>query len=405
MNNEGARRDQRRFPRYTVQIPVLVHRHGTDVSISTADVSRNGAFLRTSERLPLRQLVQLRFRCPGVGDVEAMCMVARLVGADHPRGPGAGVDLFALSKDAKKAWEHFIAELRARDTFDDAAPAPSPGRAPTTPVPGDGAKARPDWLINQPTLAEALPRTTTPFARVSPLAVGTEAPPPPPAAPIAPSVDEHGRATAHGSVVMMRFPDVTTLRYFLTTDLERGGTFLHTPLVKEIGQKIDVVMLHPETDDEFHLEGTVIRRVLSGRAEARGLGIFFKALTPQTREQLEDFAAGGIEIVDLANVVTDRQLELEAAVAREPDSAEALEALGSYLLDEASDLGGALTALTRALVLGPSVVSIHASLARAYRRIGDTVRVRAHERVAEALLHMQDRLRVSFGVGEPPSAA
>lgn len=404
MTDQGTRRDQRRFPRYPVQIPVLVHRRGSDVTITTSDVSRHGAFLRTSERLPLRQLVQLRFRCPSVGDVDAMCMVARLVGAEHPRGPGAGVDLFALSKDAKNAWEHFIAELRARDTFLEAAAAPSGGAPmPSPPAPSSPATtAKPDWLINQATLAEVLPRTTTPFARVSALAVGTEPPPPP--APIAASVDEHGRANAHGSVVMMRFPDVGTLRYFLTTDLERGGTFLHTPLVKEIGQKIDVVMLHPETDDEFHLDGTVIRRVISGPAEARGLGIFFKALTPVTREQLEDFAAGGIEIVDLANVVTDRQVELEGAVAREPDSAEALEALGSYLLDEANDLGGALTALTRALVLGPSVVSIHASLARAYRRIGDTVRVRSHERVAEALLHMQDRLRVSFAVGDVPPA-
>ncbi|MBI1948794.1 MAG: PilZ domain-containing protein [Deltaproteobacteria bacterium] len=398
------RRDQRRFPRYAVQIPVLVHRRGSDVTITTADVSRHGAFLHTTERLPLRQLVQLRFRCPGVGDVEAMCMVARLVGAEHPRGPGAGVDLFALSKDAKKAWEHFIAELRAHDTFHDATIATVPGSAPPLPVSGQGAKGHPDWLINRPILAEALPRTSTPFARVSALSVGTEAAPAPPPAAIAPSVDEHGRATTHGSVVMMRFPDVSTLRYFLTTDLERGGTFLHTPLVKDVGQKIDVVMLHPETDDEFHLEGTVIRRVISGPDDTRGLGIFFKALTTATREQLEDFAAGGIEVVDLANVVTDRQLELELAVAREPDSAEALEALGSYLLDEANDLGGALTALTRALLLGPSVVSIHASLARAYRKIGDTVRVRAHERVAEALLHMQDRLRVSFGVGEPPPA-
>lgn len=378
MDSTSTRRDQRRFPRYTTEIPVLLHRRGADLTVTTADVSRHGAFLRTTEHLPLRQLVQVRFRCPGVGDVEAMCMVARLVGADHPRGPGAGVDMFALSKEAKNAWERFIAELRARDTF---------ASVPAAPVVG-------------------LPRTSTPFARVLPQAVGTEAPPAPPSgAPVAASVDEHGRAQAPGSVVMMRFPDVTTLRYFLATDLERGGTFLYTPLVKEVGQKVDVVMLHPETDDEFHLEGTVIRRVISGPPEGRGLGIFFKALTPALREQLEDFAAGGIEVVDLANVVTDRQLELEAAVAREPDSAEALEALGSYLLDEANDLGGALTALTRALVLGPSVVSIHASLARAYRKIGDHVRVRAHERVAEALLHMQDRLRVSFGVGEPPSVA
>lgn len=398
MSPPAGRREQRRFPRYHVQIPVLVHRRGVDTTLVTYDVSRHGAFIRTREPLHARQLVQLRFRCPGVGDVEAMCMVARVVGSEHPNGAGVGVDLFALSKVAKNAWERFIAELRAKETFHDA-PATT---ATPPPSPSPSASAAPAWLDNQPTLAEALPRSITPFARVLPLAIGTEQPPPaPPEAPtIGHALDEHGRAIAPGSIVMMRFPDVRALRYFLTTDLERGGTFLHTPLVKEVGQKIDVVMLHPETDDEFRLDGTVIRRVIAGPDEGRGLGIFFKALTPKDREQLEDFAAGGIEIVDLANVVTDRQLELEAAVAREPDSAEALEGLGTYLLDEANDLGGALTALTRALVLGPSQVSIHAALARAYRRIGDQVKVRAHERVAEALLLMQDRMRVSFGVGD-----
>lgn len=386
MSPPGPKRDQRRFPRYATQIPVLLHRHGVDSTVTTGDVSRHGAFLRTSDVLPPRQLVQLRFRCPGIGDVDAMCMVARVVGGEHPRGPGIGVDLFALSKEAKNTWERFIVELRAREELGGAAAAPAATAAPAAGMP-------------------LLPRTVTPFGRVSPLAIGTAAPPPPPKAPaVGPALDEHGRARSAGSVVMMRFPDTAALRVFLTTDLERGGTFLHTPLVKDVGQKIDVVMVHPETDDEFHLEGTVIRRVITGPAEARGLGIFFKALTPEVRERLEDFAMGGVEIVDLASIVTDRQLELEAAVAREPDNPEALEALGSYLLDEANDLGGALTALTRALVLGPSVLSIHASLARAYRRIDDMVKVRAHERVAEALMLMQDKLRVRFGVEDAPPA-
>lgn len=390
----SPQKDQRRFPRYATQIPVLLHRHGTDSTVLTGDVSRHGAFLRTSERLPARQLVQLRFRCAGFGDVDAMCMVARVVPAEHPRGPGIGVDLFALSKEAKKTWERFIAELRTRDELGGAA---GPSTATPSPAPAVSSGGFPPGEL-------VLPRTATPFGRVSPLALGTVAPPPPPKPTLAPALDEHGRASAPGSVVMMRYPDTAALRVFLSTDLERGGTFLHTPLVKEVGQKIDVVMVHPETDDEFHLEGTVIRRLISGPAEGRGLGIFFKALTPEVREHLEDFVMGGVEIVDLAAVVTDRQLELEAAVAREPDSAEALEALGSYLLDEANDLGGALTALTRALVLGPSVVSIHASLARAYRRIGDMVKVRAHERVAEALLLMQDKMRVRFGVDDAPHA-
>jgi hypothetical protein len=140
--------------------------------------------------------------------------------------------------------------------------------------------------------------------------------------------------------------------------------------------------------------------VLTGPVDQRGLGIFFRALAPEREVHLQDFVEGGIEIVELGTPVTQMQLDLEAAVAREPDSAEALEALGVYLLDDEGDLGGALTALTRALVLGPSVVSIHASLARAYRKIGDTVKVRSHERVAESLMLMQERMKVRLGVGE-----
>ena len=73
-------------------------------------------------------------------------------------------------------------------------------------------------------------------------------------------------------------------------------------------------------------------------------------------------------------------------------------------MNEAAHNLAPLEAGTRALVLGPSVVSIHASLARAYRRIGDMVKVRAHERVAEALLLMQDKMRVRFGVDDAPHA-
>jgi hypothetical protein len=143
----------------------------------------------------------------------------------------------------------------------------------------------------------------------------------------------------------------------------------------------------------------VVRRVVSGPVEQRGLGIFFRAVSPERERQLLEFIERGEDVIDLDDPVSERQLDLEAAVDREPDSAEALEALGTFLLDEEDDLGAALTALTRALVLSPSNLAIHASLARAYRKIGDGVRVRAHERVAAALMAVQDRLKVRLGVG------
>jgi Tfp pilus assembly protein PilZ len=427
MSPDAGGRDKRRFPRFDVSIPVIQRRKGGDVTLRTVDVSRHGAFVRLDPPLPLRQLVQLRFRLPELGDVDAMCMVARSLGRDHPRGPGVGVDFFALSKEAKNTWERFITNVKTGALESDQAFTPTGPTLvqgyplfPSAPPQTSGsasvrasapeiplAHAPPSWL-----------ETTAPLATASAPAAGargpvtsmmaalqlTPEPVPPPralATPPPPPVDDGPpSAPNEGAVVMLRVPDRESLRALVQRDIARGGMFLKTPLVKEVGEKIAVVIVHPETDEEFHLDGTVVRRVLTGPPDQRGLGIFFRALAPEREAHLHDFVDGGFEVVELGTPVTQMQLDLEAAVAREPDSAEALEALGVYLLDDEGDLGGALTALTRALVLGPSVVSIHASLARAYRKIGDTVKVRSHERVAESLMLMQERMKVRLGVGE-----
>lgn len=437
-------RERRRFPRFEVQVPVVMRRKNGEERLVTCDVSRHGAFIRTERPAPLRQLVQLRFLLPGIGDVEAMCMVARWLDGRSPPGPGMGIDFFALSKEAKGRWERFLGELRARAipvAADEprgssrvSAMPPSLG-VPLPPEPS-APPGMPEWMAptsvtgavtmrpargardgNAPAAKHGKPETLeelerhgelpTPDAPLRPWspprsnAEGGAGPPPrlvvPPPPP--PDDDEPMRIDVHGSVFILKLADRAALRAFVEQELERGGFFLRTHLVRELGDRIDVVLVHPETDEELHIEGTVVRRVIAGPLETRGLGVFLKALSSDSKRKLDAFVENGGEVVELEQVVSERQLELEAAVAREPDSAEALEALGTYLLDEEGDLGGALTALTRALVLGPGVISIHASLARAYRRIGDQVKVRAHERVAEALMLFQDKLKVRMGVG------
>jgi hypothetical protein len=448
-----AGRDRRRFPRYDVAVKVIVRKKTGDIQLVTADVSRHGAFIKSDTPVPIRQLVQVRFRLPE-GECDAMCMVARWLGPDSPRGSGMGVDFFALSKDAKNLWERFIQELRARDAGQPFQPMstgsftsapsiatgvalPSTHGVPLPPPPSEpesiGDNGLPSWMspstvtgqphtrrnsnsyppsppplpgqtlvagpapssaLAPPTWPPQLAQASTPLHEIAPL--GARRPPPPPNdddLPVVSGKDE-------GDIVMMRFPDRDQLRGFVANEVERGGMFLKTPLIKEVGEKVDVLLVHPETEEEFRLDGTVVRRLITGPAEARGLGIFFRALSPEQNAQLAEFVESGIEVVELGSPISQRQVELEAAVAREPDSAEALEQLGSYLLDEEGDLGGALTALTRALVLGPSQVSIHASLARAYRRIGDPVKVRSHERCAEALMLFQERMRIRMGVGD-----
>jgi Tfp pilus assembly protein PilZ len=386
--------ERRRFPRHDVALAVILQRKDGDVALLTRDISRHGAFVSTGEPAPLRQLVQLRFMLPNIGEVDALCMVARSQGEASADGPGMGVDFFSLSKDAKARWERFIAELRGEPraaTSTPRAPA-APASLPRASATASG-RARRDPLLDYDAELDARRPPWHPPGPPEPAARASARPPPPP-----PDDDELAIAS-HGSVFILRHPDRETLRAFVQKEVERGGVFLKTRISKELGEKVDVVLVHPETDEEFHIAGTVIRRVISGPVEHRGLGIFFRALSKEAQTSLHDFVDSGVEVIETAASPSARQLELEAAVLREPDSAEALEALGTYLLDEEGDLGGALSALARALVVGPSNVSIHAPLARAYRKIGDHVRERAHERVAEALLAFKEKMRVRMGVG------
>ena len=108
-------RENRRFPRYVAAISVSARRKNIYDALTTADVSRHGAFVLTDAPRGERELVQLIFRTPH-GDVEAMCMVARAFRPGDGRAPGMGVDFFALSKEAKNVWEAFIHDLKVRGT-------------------------------------------------------------------------------------------------------------------------------------------------------------------------------------------------------------------------------------------------------------------------------------------------
>ena len=354
-------RERRRFPRYDAAVPAIVRKRGGSSTLVAVDVSRHGAFLRAegndTELPPVRQLLQLRFAPPGTPldvDLDVMCMVARTIPAGDPsgRGPGIGVDFFSLSKEAKAHWERFIAALKVQ---------------PMEIRPGGDVNPR-VWI--QPT------RHTGDL----------------PPAGEANRTQQPQREAGKG-VVFLRFATREAVEAFARTELPKGTLFLRTPLLKDVGENVEVVVVHPETDDEFRLEGTVVGRVVGSPADASGLHILLRAVTASTAQDLAAFAETGVEVVAVGTPISAQLLALEQAVEREPDTAEALEALGAYLLEHDNDLGGALTALTRALVLMPSMVSIHASLARAYRQIGDASRVRAHERVAAALLTLQEELR------------
>jgi hypothetical protein len=324
-------RENRRFPSYAASIPVLLKRKGVAATLVTSDVSRHGAFVLTDDARGERELVQLVFRTPA-GDVDAMCMIARVIRPGAGRPPGLGVDLFALAKDAKDRWESFVRDLKVRGV---GGPVPAPAPEPAT-------------------------------------------------------RREHVR---HAACFLVKLRDKGELVEMATKDIGRGGTFLRTPLLREVGEVVEIVLVHPETDDEYRIDAMVVRAVDHDTPSERGLGLRFAALDAEQTARLHAFIDTGVEAVEL---VVDKQAariaELRNAVAAEPDSPDAHEDLGQALL-EAKDWAGAVDALVRAMVLAPSSPEIHLALSAAYQALGDVARAASHERVAGALTMYRADLR------------
>jgi len=335
-------RERRRFDRIEASIPVVLKRGGAQVPLLTGDVSRHGAFIRTDAPCPERELVQLVFELPGTHALDVMCMVTRSIPPARAgaRGPGMGVAFFALSKEAKDLWDRWVLAATRR------------GR----PVPDELPLVTGELVLPPPALA---------LDDVAPL----------------PLRREHPR---HQACFLVRLADRAALHELVTRDISEGGTFISTPLRKPPGEQVTLVLIHPETDDQFPIPGTVVR-VDDGLNGARGLAVRFDPLDEETRARLEEFIDTGIETLEILDDPRKARVAmLEAEVRRAPEDPALLEELGVARLD-ADDVAGAVEALTQAMLRSPSMPGIHRALSDAYAVLGDDVRARAHQRVSICL--------------------
>lgn len=336
-------REPRRQPRHEAAIACTLALGEGALELITADVSRHGAFLRTATPRPERELIHIHFRTP-LGGLDALCVVAESHPPARPsaRGPGMGVHFFAISKDAKERWDTFVADLELRS-----------GAALLSPPAG----------VAQPKRGASRAFEETPLGR-------------------APDSREHPRQQA---CFLVRLADRSRLREFLATDVSQGGMFLRTPVLRECGELVEMVLVHPESQEDFPLRGRVVRVAEHEDPKRRGLGIRFEPLTAERLEHLVAFIeTGAAALRTNESTGEDRLVELRQRAEAEPCSADAQLAIGVTLL-EAGDAPGAIGALTKALVLAPDRVELHRALEVAYRVLSDEERSRAHARVADAL--------------------
>jgi hypothetical protein len=184
----GSDKEQRRARRYAAQLPIEMRDRG-DVVIATAtDVSRHGLFVSLTTQAPReRHLIQLSLSLPE-GKTSVAVRVARVIPS-----VGFGAEFFALSADAKNAWDQFVSGLSL-----------------------SGSTTGPAAWSNRPS-AEA-----------------EQAP-----------------------VFVVRLRTLESLRNYEENHVRAGGTVLFTPVLPTLGSAVRLAVVHPLTEQEMMLEGTV----------------------------------------------------------------------------------------------------------------------------------------------------
>jgi Tfp pilus assembly protein PilZ len=90
---------------------------------------------------------------------------------------------------------------------------------------------------------------------------------------------------------LVRLKDVSRLREVYTRDISDGGLFVSTPLVRPLGSEVSLVVVHPASDEEFELVGTVARLQ---EGPPKGMGIRFAHFEGEEKEAFKRFMDTGV---------------------------------------------------------------------------------------------------------------
>ncbi len=223
-------REQRRSQRFQHELLVELHDRRGPRKLYATDVARHGIFLATDDPPRERHLVQLTVHLPG-GPIRAAGSVTRTLRGQRDHEDGVGIQFFALSDEAKDRWDDFIFQLQR-----------------TTPPRG-------------------VPRYDPKNDPMNARAAGADDRP-------------SGAAT-----FLVKLKSVESLRAFAQSHLRAGGTVLFTPVLREAGEVVTLVVVHPKTDEEFRLPG-IVHKAHADRPKR--LEIHFHGVTPAL---LNGFAA------------------------------------------------------------------------------------------------------------------
>jgi Tfp pilus assembly protein PilZ len=321
--------NQRKHERYNLQLAVyLKDRRGAN-TVKTGNISKYGLFIVTPDPKPVRQLVQLVIEFPHkaeVINVLAQVMWVDETGTSERSGgqAGMGVKFFSIPDQERQKWEAFVDQVRTGRVRPDE----TLSAAPTEESDPQGV-----YTIGEEELEELeelnldnitdsieeeilsieeeesaeqfsgdLSEAEAEYERNGAAAIETGA--------VYVSDDNERREYPRKPVSFaVKMRDLDAMRQFLTRDISLGGMFLKTTIEKKVGEIVDVLIVHPWTENEFSLRSEVRRIERNEIGSLAGLGVEFSKVDDMLRDSLLMFIESGYVVEKM-----DEDSPIESAV-------------------------------------------------------------------------------------------
>ncbi len=243
---------ERRETRYPFRLQVTLRSGAETFQLDTSDVSYRGIFLCTESPPNLRELIAIEATLPPDNTPfhsHGMCVFSLTENASSATNTsGTGIQFYAQSENDRGVWERFILHVRESISEEDLE------------LPSSARRRHPRLDVKFEVKFEVKPA------------------------------------------------NISELETLYSRNLSTGGMFLETELNLDIGQALELSILHPLDTSSFTINSTVRRRSLN----PIGLGVEFSLLADVERDRFQEFIVEGIEaIVDIKERNQDDDIHIE----------------------------------------------------------------------------------------------
>ncbi len=300
--------DRRRQIRVPVQIQVTVKMGKEGTSLLTGDLNRGGLFIRTDDPRRLRELIELQIDLHDDKEpVSTLAVVRHSItpseAREYGRVPGMGVQFYGMSNAIRRRWEDFTERMNQEYSQFSSGTAPTArANVPPGSTQQESPRARRKGQDGHDSADEQAVHQSGPDRERTPVKAVTIRKAPDTV------VDKVRRnEVRYSAPFKVRMPNVEKLHEFMTRDISAGGIFLRTKREVEVGTEVTVNIIHPETEQEFALAGSVVRMHHDDSGKPSGLGIKFTGLDDDTTAELRQFVISGVpdDLLDVGDFLFD----------------------------------------------------------------------------------------------------